>query len=1210
MAATSAPFVPQQSAVQQQREREQREREQIEEQKKKQSLREQEKLIEEQKKKIADKQKEQEKREQEKQQNATAAASFFSMRNKPSPSMSFAEQNGKNADGTVRLPVDSYKQEIIAKAEQNDVLIVSGDTGCGKSSRIPIFLQETAHHLAAAATGGGGDSKKNRTIFVTQPRRIAAISLAKRVATETGDVDEHGQPSFVSVGYAIGQDRRFDDNTATHVFCTCGWLVQKLLNDANYAARQISYIVIDEAHERDIDMDLLLFIAKLLLKRFRNRFKLVLMSATLDYGAFENYFPGTTSLVSINMRRFPVQIAYLNALHKATRFFDSDKTTEAFRSAMARGKQKEDPQGLFAGLTHLCHSIVLEKMAAGSTATMLVFLSGIQEIDEAYEQLMEQAASTEKSIEVFVLHSMVEQDSQMAVFQPPSPPATPLGKKLRIVLSTNIAESSVTIPEVSIVVDFGKHKVLCKSEDEEDMMELRVMNVSRAAADQRAGRTGRVCPGTVFRFYTDSDYKYSFPQHNLSEIQLVPLENVVLRFFLLKQANATNMPELSNPLRCIAQLVDPPSRYAVDTAYGRLLRLGALKKSTEDDDDDGDDDVIEWDEKKEEEEGEGEDESFCKRDDADAMEEDIVTFASRSGSEASSSNSSDSTDDYLSSSARFSRIGDDEKVQNESKRVSITPFGSMLVRLPLSFAQSEFVLFGAQFHDYAPHFAIMAAFINNRDIFLNPNHNDTNHERYQSMLRQITAGRRYFARKHGSDLLAAIEIVREMLTFDRRRGNHVYWQWMSRNGLHEKRLGQFLAMVLDVMSRLAQCGFTSAANAYNAITARRFKTSAIDQKTIDAVLPMGPRQSASCSLIVAWALQSNLVISTTGRETRLAATAQQQENEDEEDDDAKEEEDAEEEKEEDGVERRKSALALQEASFLVRMEVQSLQVSGGKPEDVVDAEDLVRRVFAHCVAPLHPDASQSSVSVRKLSPTAPWNGRASLKPLDVDYAAHALRQLLYKQRGVMHYAFGDPKDKRTAVLTISGVVLPRVFEWQKEHDRVFDYPPRSPFHSLVVCNASGKLLSHTVWSTSSEFLPTPTSKVLAVSPLFTKTGRSLRAPLLSIIRDDVHLLFAAVARFTSSKDDGDGAEFCGVRRVDPYDSENKAHRVYSTHFTSGPLEEIAQIDALKSVYGPLASPLVEKLRNWTMQDITSATRSAALLRAMNAMLDFVASEKK
>ncbi|RKF60442.1 putative ATP-dependent RNA helicase DHX35 [Golovinomyces cichoracearum] len=409
------------------------------------------------------------------------------------------------------LPITRYKDQILFVIETHPVTVVVGQTGSGKTTQIPQFLEK------------GGWCSQGKIIAVTQPRRVAATTVAARVAAEYG----------CELGKEVGYSIRFEDVTssATRIkFLTDGLLLREALVDPLLS--RYSVIMVDEAHERSLSTDILLGILKMILKRrSRDDFRIIISSATLQAKDFLNFFmedkeiPPTIKpeldtdvqldqsnlvrdlnlnkseknvntnfgrIINLEGRAYPVDILYLET-----------PTENYLRRAVetAFDIHTKEPNG-----------------------DILVFLTGREEIDQAIEAISERASilnPREKQVMPLPLYAGLSNDQQMYVFEEP-PENT-----RKIIFSTNIAEASVTIEGIVYVIDSGFVKL--RSYDPENGIDtLTVTSISKASATQRAGRAGRTSPGKCFRLYTEADYQI-LPEASAPEIQRSNLAPVILQ---------------------------------------------------------------------------------------------------------------------------------------------------------------------------------------------------------------------------------------------------------------------------------------------------------------------------------------------------------------------------------------------------------------------------------------------------------------------------------------------------------------------------------------------------------------------------------------------------------------------------------------------------------------------------------------------------------
>ncbi|CAL9248573.1 unnamed protein product [Arabidopsis halleri] len=403
------------------------------------------------------------------------------------------------------LPIYKLKKELIQAVHDNQVLVVIGETGSGKTTQVTQYLAEA------------GYTTKGK-IGCTQPRRVAAMSVAKRVA------EEFGCRLGEEVGYAI----RFEDCTGPDTvikYMTDGMLLREILIDENLS--QYSVIMLDEAHERTIHTDVLFGLLKKLMKR-RLDLRLIVTSATLDAEKFSGYF-FNCNIFTIPGRTFPVEILYTK--QPETDYLDAALIT------------------------------VLQIHLTEPEGDILVFLTGQEEIDSACQSLYERMKGLGKNVpELIILpvYSALPSEMQSRIFDPPPP-----GKR-KVVVATNIAEASLTIDGIYYVVDpgFAKQNVYNPKQGLESLV---ITPISQASAKQRAGRAGRTGPGKCYRLYTESAYRNEMPPTSIPEIQRI---NLGMTTLTMKAMGINDLLSFD--------FMDPPQPQALISAMEQLYSLGAL----------------------------------------------------------------------------------------------------------------------------------------------------------------------------------------------------------------------------------------------------------------------------------------------------------------------------------------------------------------------------------------------------------------------------------------------------------------------------------------------------------------------------------------------------------------------------------------------------------------------------------------------------------
>ncbi len=408
------------------------------------------------------------------------------------------------------LPVSQRREEIKRAIAANQVVVICGETGSGKTTQLPKICLELGRGVRAM-------------IGHTQPRRIAARSVAQRIADELG----------TRLGDAVGYKVRFGDKTSPGTLVklmTDGILLAETQGDRSL--EQYDTLIIDEAHERSLNIDFLLGYLKTLLPR-RPDLKVIVTSATIDPQRFADHFAGAggpAPIIMVSGRAYPVEVLY--------------------RPPHAEEALDELDEDMQRAILH-----AVDEAASYGEGDILLFLSGEREIRETAELLHKHHVPGSPSTAVLPLYAKLSTEEQMKVFQPHT------GR--RIVLSTNVAETSLTVPGIRFVVDVGFARINRYS-PRTKVQRLEIEPISRASADQRMGRCGRIGPGVCVRLYAEEDYAtralYTDP-----EIVRANLASVILQMAALKLGDVEQFP-----------FIDPPDPRAIRDGYETLHELGAV----------------------------------------------------------------------------------------------------------------------------------------------------------------------------------------------------------------------------------------------------------------------------------------------------------------------------------------------------------------------------------------------------------------------------------------------------------------------------------------------------------------------------------------------------------------------------------------------------------------------------------------------------------
>ncbi|XP_015109317.1 probable ATP-dependent RNA helicase spindle-E [Diachasma alloeum] len=442
------------------------------------------------------------------------------------------------------LSIASFQDQITIMIETNPVTIIQGPTGCGKTTQVPQFILDSCYR-----------KKLPCNIVVTQPRRIAAMSIAKRVS------EEHEWPCGTLVGFKVGLVSNTNEETRL-TYCTTGVLLQRLVHQKHM--NDFTHVIIDEIHERDQDMDFLLLVVRKFLRSNSRGVRVVLMSATFNVEKFSKYFSFyagqkliSAPIIDVTKRNlFLIREFYLDDLHVVKTKLPEVKAHEPEVS-------KEMLQ-FAASLMKLMNRIDEEVDRFGSSSstdrpTILVFLPGIHEIEELHN-LLDAPMNESDKWDIVVLHSSITSEEQGRIFEAPPP-----GYR-RIILSTNIAESSLTVPNVKYIIDFCLTKQLV-TDPTTNFHSLELTWASHANCQQRAGRTGRVMDGRVYRLVPKLFYQQVLPAENPPEIARAPLENIYLR---------AKMLNMDKPKALLALSLDPPDLSNITRTVLNLKEAGAL----------------------------------------------------------------------------------------------------------------------------------------------------------------------------------------------------------------------------------------------------------------------------------------------------------------------------------------------------------------------------------------------------------------------------------------------------------------------------------------------------------------------------------------------------------------------------------------------------------------------------------------------------------
>ncbi|XP_047466283.1 ATP-dependent RNA helicase TDRD9 isoform X2 [Mugil cephalus] len=444
------------------------------------------------------------------------------------------------------LPITKNRRELISLIENNSVVIIRGATGSGKTTQLPQYILD--HYT---------EKNASCNLVVTQPRKIGATSIARWVATQRkctlGSL----------VGYQVGLEKMATEHTRL-IYMTTGVLLQKLVSAK--CLTEYSHIFVDEVHERTEEMDFLLLVLRKLLHCNSRYVKIILMSATINCRQFAEYFGSPVRgkmnpayVFEVEGAPYAIEEFYLDDINnmlphriESPHPDDPNISTEMYNVAISLIHSFDEMEG-----KDLSNTEKVGDMTVSERGSVLVFLPGLHEISYMQEAL---TRLVHKRLQVYPLHSTVTLEEQNGVFLSPVP-----GYR-KVILSTNIAESSVTVPDIKYVIDFclARHLVC---DEETNYQSLRLTWASKTNCNQRRGRVGRVSKGYCYRLVTREFWRKEIPDYMIPEMLLAPLAKILLKVKLL---------DMGDPRSLLSSALSPPNLGDIVKTVLQLKEMGVL----------------------------------------------------------------------------------------------------------------------------------------------------------------------------------------------------------------------------------------------------------------------------------------------------------------------------------------------------------------------------------------------------------------------------------------------------------------------------------------------------------------------------------------------------------------------------------------------------------------------------------------------------------